>query len=68
MSGLSMICCHTFFGSKSCAMAADPNKLLLVAPFAPETRVQYFDSRDAHDTNEYLNDEKLEAKFPAMVL
>jgi hypothetical protein len=49
-------------------MASDPKKLLLVAPFAPETRVQYFDSRDIHESNDYLHDEELKSKLPKMVI
>lgn len=48
-------------------MIADTKKLLLVAPFAPETRVQYFDSRDLHESEHDLNDEELESKFPSLV-
>lgn len=34
---------------------------------APESRVQYFDSREGNISNEYLNDQELEAKMPNIV-
>ncbi|KAF2244738.1 hypothetical protein BU26DRAFT_522511, partial [Trematosphaeria pertusa] len=34
---------------------------------APESRVQYFDSREGNISNEYLNDQELEAKMPNII-
>ena len=48
-------------------MAADLAEPLLEGSFADVTRVQYFDSRDTHRSDEYLNDEQLESKFSEIV-
>ena len=54
-------------GTGALALRTDADELLPQLCLAPDTRVQYFDSREANTSNVYLNEAQLEAKLARLV-